>query len=251
MMETMNTYCGTDKGYMKHWRAGEPACDACIEAQHKYRRELRAKKLGMTLESYDLMRKEQKEASKCGTHAGHVRHIRANEIPCSACLDAKNLYGKSLRAKKLGVSIEEYDLMMKKEPASCGTVAGYYRHTRAKESACDKCKKAISEKNRGRAKKNPEAYKKYRKKSWLKNIYGISIEEYEAMKADQLGVCAICGKQETASNRELAVDHDHSTGAVRGLLCTNCNLGLGNLQDDPDIVRRALEYLEKTSGQPS
>lgn len=62
------------------------------------------------------------------------------------------------------------------------------------------------------------------------------------MLAIQGGVCAICRK-ECKSGRELAVDHDHETGAVRSLLCMNCNRAIGWLQDDPDLLMAATEYL--------
>lgn len=66
--------------------------------------------------------------------------------------------------------------------------------------------------------------------------------DYAALHAAQDGKCAICGKRET----RFAVDHDHYTGAIRGLLCRNCNLGLGSFQDRPDALRRAISYLKRS-----
>lgn len=64
--------------------------------------------------------------------------------------------------------------------------------------------------------------------------------------------CAICGINELGDTRQFAVDHDHSTGLVRGLLCANCNLGLGHFKDSTDILRAALSYLEcQTPSQQS
>ncbi len=64
----------------------------------------------------------------------------------------------------------------------------------------------------------------------------------------QGGVCAICEQPETAQRsgraKWLAVDHDHGTGAVRGLLCSNCNPMLGYAKDDPALLRAAASYLE-------
>lgn len=71
--------------------------------------------------------------------------------------------------------------------------------------------------------------------------YGITPAIYEAMLEAQGGVCAICG--DLPGDRELAVDHDHETGAVRGLLCTRCNPALGMLRDDVDLLARAIKYL--------
>jgi len=66
------------------------------------------------------------------------------------------------------------------------------------------------------------------------------------MLDEQEGVCAICRRPPSAMTH-LAVDHDHSTGVVRGLLCGACNLGLGNFRDDPDLLWRANQYLYQTS----
>ncbi len=86
------------------------------------------------------------------------------------------------------------------------------------------------------------------KGKYLQRTYGITLNEYAAMLADQQGVCAICHKEETQRHssgkvRDLSVDHDHTTGAVRGLLCNRCNTGIGFLQDDVDISTRAVAYL--------
>jgi len=80
--------------------------------------------------------------------------------------------------------------------------------------------------------------------------YGLTIDTYNKMLAEQAGVCAICKGQETVRGRggklkKLSVDHCHTTNAVRGLLCHYCNVGIGYLKDDPEILRAAHKYLEK------
>ena len=75
----------------------------------------------------------------------------------------------------------------------------------------------------------------------LKLNYGLSLEDYNAMLAQQNGVCAIC---ERKSDRTLCVDHCHATRMVRRLLCRKCNLGLGHFDDDPRLLRKAAAYLE-------
>lgn len=76
----------------------------------------------------------------------------------------------------------------------------------------------------------------------LERLYGIDRTEYGHMLTLQGGVCAICGET-CVSGNALAVDHDHKTGEVRGLLCANCNRGLGLFKDDPERIRKAIEYL--------
>jgi hypothetical protein len=78
------------------------------------------------------------------------------------------------------------------------------------------------------------------RRSFLKVTYGISLEDYDAMLARQGGVCATCRKRRSG---RLCVDHCHVTGKVRGLLCRNCNFGLGLFRDDADVVERAAAYL--------
>lgn len=97
--------------------------------------------------------------------------------------------------------------------------------------------------------KNPETYRNKQ----LLFAFGITIDQYKQMLADQGGVCAICQKPETEIHpangklRNLAVDHDHDTGHVRGLLCNNCNRGLGFFADQADLVKAAWQYLERQS----
>ena len=80
--------------------------------------------------------------------------------------------------------------------------------------------------------------------NYLKRTYGTNLEHYNNLSEEQGGVCAICN-QECVSGRRLAVDHNHDTGEVRGLLCCMCNRGLGNLGDNIDRLRAAVLYLEK------
>ncbi|WP_442807304.1 endonuclease VII domain-containing protein [Streptomyces sp. NBC_01751] len=83
------------------------------------------------------------------------------------------------------------------------------------------------------------------------NTYGITAEEYDALLADQGGGCGVCGIEACTTGKAFAVDHDHaccpgrkSCGkCIRGLLCTNCNQGLGKFKDDPKLLRNAIDYL--------
>lgn len=99
------------------------------------------------------------------------------------------------------------------------------------------------------AKKKMEHYPKHigrMRNTYLKNTHGITSEEYEAMLKTQNGVCAICFKPQTSRHSDyLYVDHDHVSGKVRGLLCTHCNMGLGQLKDDPEIMEEAARYIRR------
>ena len=70
--------------------------------------------------------------------------------------------------------------------------------------------------------------------------FGLSDSEYEALHA--IGRCEICGAPPPAERR-LSIDHDHQTGVVRGLLCNPCNMGIGLLQDSPEVLTAAAAYL--------
>ena len=73
-------------------------------------------------------------------------------------------------------------------------------------------------------------------------VYGLPSGGYDALRASQGGVCAIC-ERATGATRRLSVDHDHKTGEVRGLLCRNCNDMLGFARDDRFFFLRAFNYL--------
>lgn len=105
-------------------------------------------------------------------------------------------------------------------------------------------------------KENPEKVEEYKRKHYrydpestrdyqLRALYGITNSDYEAMLAAQGGTCAICGISKNKNGRKFAIDHDHKTGKIRGLLCVNCNAGIGNMKDDVDLLSRALAYLKK------
>jgi len=82
--------------------------------------------------------------------------------------------------------------------------------------------------------------------------YGLSQEAYTSMLDAQGGVCAICKQPERAERfKFLAVDHDHRTNAIRGLLCHRCNAGLGNFYDTVELIREAVDYLERHAAQAS
>lgn len=92
--------------------------------------------------------------------------------------------------------------------------------------------------------KKPEQYAAYSRKHLLKKNFGLTTEAYDLMLDAQSGVCAIC-KSECTKGYRLAVDHDHKTGRIRALLCSGCNLGIGNFRESPDVLAAAVEYLQQ------
>lgn len=99
----------------------------------------------------------------------------------------------------------------------------------------------------GRLYRQNRAYK-------FKSQYGITVEEFDQMLIDQKGQCALCSADISAGGEgrgkgmrtgNAAVDHDHVTGKVRGLLCITCNLMLGYAKDDPALLGAAIDYLKE------
>ncbi|MEU4932216.1 endonuclease VII domain-containing protein [Streptomyces yokosukanensis] len=115
----------------------------------------------------------------------------------------------------------------------CGVVKPYSEWERNKTSSdgwASYCRSCRAERNRA---------------SYFKRNYGLTEAERDAMIVAQWALCAICPDAPAAH-----VDHCHKTGRVRGVLCFNCNSGLGLLRDDPEVVRRAAAYLEGNSWKP-
>lgn len=86
-------------------------------------------------------------------------------------------------------------------------------------------------------------YRAKKNKSNVLSKHGVKRHEYEAMVVAQGGTCAICKK--IPSGRGFNIDHCHNTKRVRGLLCTNCNLAIGHMEDDTERLHAAIAYLQK------
>lgn len=110
-------------------------------------------------------------------------------------------------------------------------------------SVCTPCR---VEKNRKRRQENPEHVANIERRSKFKKQYGITLDDYNNMLDKQSGGCGICGS-ETAGVRTkyFSVDHCHSTGKVRGLLCMKCNRGLGLFNDNTERLLKAVNYLKE------
>lgn len=97
-------------------------------------------------------------------------------------------------------------------------------------------------------KQNPEKWSKKQRVTSLKRNYNMTIEDYDALAAEQNGLCPVCSGLlpviEKENGKHPPVDHDHKTGKPRGILHNRCNRAIGLLNDDPNLCRKAAEYLE-------
>jgi hypothetical protein len=101
-----------------------------------------------------------------------------------------------------------------------------------------------------------QRYRTSARRTLIKRRYGLSMERYEYILMAQRGRCLICREfmQDSVTRggrrngRSIAVDHDHATGEVRGLLCMNCNAGIGLLGDKTDNLKRAAVYMQAARG---
>lgn len=108
----------------------------------------------------------------------------------------------------------------------------------------------VNEKSRRRAAEHPELVSGQRRKNHLFQQYGMTVEDFELLLTTQDHACASCRRCLDRSTRELTphVDHDHTSGNVRGILCGPCNTGIGMLGDSIEGLRLALAYLERQVG---
>ena len=140
---------------------------------------------------------------------------------------------KEWRAKNPGRMEAKRDAWSAANPTPAKDRSAYYQQNRDKILARNK-RNYLKRKAEGRL--DPFAAK-------LRHKYGITRAEYEAMCLAQDNLCAICRRPNNTKNKKLVVDHCHQTGRVRGVLCDDCNQGIGRLGDSYANVLRAVEYL--------
>ena len=147
------------------------------------------------------------------------------------CTDHGNMIKMKARADKLGLPLGH-------KPCSvCGTVFKYEHN--GNKFCSTKCR--LTRKQEHRAHVQSKAYKAEERA----NKYGMTLEQLEALEEAAGHQCQICGVHEKdAPKGRLHVDHDHETGKVRGLLCQQCNHGLGMFKDDVSQLSKAIEYLQ-------
>ncbi len=108
-----------------------------------------------------------------------------------------------------------------------------------KYGVCAYCKQCHSKKQ----KKSYSENKTRHKNSSLKSRFGITLKQYNVLLSKQNFRCAICLRSEIDNGKSLAVDHNHTTGAIRGLLCIKCNFGIGQFEDNTELLKKTIRYL--------
>ena len=115
------------------------------------------------------------------------------------------------------------------------------------QSWCRACQNSWNNKSQKIRRSTIEGKQKYneymRQFAWNRKKIGVNPSEYDRKFFEQKGCCAICNRHQSEFNMSLAVDHDHETGQVRGLLCVNCNLFVGRLEKEENIAKKAESYL--------
>ena len=151
----------------------------------------------------------RKRAAAAGRTVREVEDLPANQLRCLDCNEVKALD----------------DFPRNK------------RYEKGRHPYCKPCHNARGKESKDRLYGGSSHYHR-------RSRYGLDFGEYEEMLLDQGDVCAICLEAPAEH-----VDHDHETGQVRGILCFNCNGGLGQFRDRVDIMRKAIDYLERTTWQ--
>lgn len=169
--------------------------------------------------------------------------VTENMKQCSKCGETKpkSEFGKK-KGSKDGLKGQCY---------ACTALERKEYVARNPEKAAEASRKSASKwqkEHRVKSSANKQKYKKDHpdktRDGYYRRTYGITLADYDQMLVDQGGVCKICGADSPGGRGwRFQVDHCHLTGRVRGLLCYRCNTLLGNAQDSPATLARAIEYL--------
>lgn len=128
--------------------------------------------------------------------------------------------------------------------------SSYHKSKTTKDGYGYRCKSCDKNARHKYREANKERYAEVNRRKSLKWKYGITLEDYNKILESQNGCCAICKRKENGvpgkrRDWNWSVDHCHTTGKVRGLLCSSCNRGLGLLGDNVESIQKALDYLRK------
>lgn len=193
-------------------------------------------------------------------HDGPARHVagvpRAVKARLALCQKVSlSAIMREMDTKRCPQCQESFPLTNEFWPKNSRTKTGFHawckpcakkKKAESNQRLHDKDPEAWLERRRGYMasyrERHPERIKAQDRRRNLRTNFGISMEEYDHLSNLQGGRCAICGGDQ--GGKTLAVDHDHGSGAIRGLLCSNCNTALGLFNDQTDRLRSAIGYLE-------
>ncbi len=242
MIETIIKTCSTCKNekpleeYARHKVAKDGRQNECKQCSNARHRASYAANREVVNQKHAIYRKENQ---------GRInKNARGKYQERAQIFD--RLYGKKLAEQKkqtMGIKLVkrlENAIQVNKICAKCGftkPVSQFYGHVGSKDGLRARCKAcdrqfAIKYKDRVRDRE-------------LKRNYGITLDDYRAIFNSQKGVCAICQNPESIAGRTLAVDHDHKTDEIRGLLCSKCNSAIGILGDTSESLYKAYLYLTR------
>lgn len=221
-----------------YWTRGKRGCKRCCRDRDF------KKRFGISVEQFEsLVLSQNNKCSECGETFTETPVVNFDKVQlsvtylrCYRC-SRKDVHPYKYRTHcKRGHELTEDNVY----PGKCG---------RRQCKICTKeCKRINNLKHPNRSHGTVEQRKSwiernpgYYKINGLKKLYGLSLEQYEGMITSQNNKCGICGSELVKPH----VDHNHSTNKVRGILCSNCNLGIGLLQDSPEVLIAAAEYLHK------
>ena len=231
-MEKTCSKCGNTKALSEFYKrkrtrdGHEHHCKECIRVQNQ---------------AYYAANRERLRAAGAAWRKANPQRVAADaEKACTVCRETKPLsaFHKD-KTQKDG------------HRGCCGKCAcarqRVYRKANAEKNraACRAWYHANTEYARAQARAWYEAHPGQRRANWLQRIYGLSVTDYAEILKAQEGRCAICGRTAEEEGKRLAVDHDHDTGEVRGLLCGNCNHAIGKFKHDPELLYGAIAYLEQ------
>jgi hypothetical protein len=173
-----------------------------------------------------------------------------NSKKCPIC-DKEKPLNDFYKGKNYKLGVRSYCKECEIKNAKLWTNKNLEKSKLSKKAYYSSHKKQELNRAKKRRKEHPEIFKKWREehryytKNWhLKKNYGITLVQYNEMLIAQNGTCIICKREEIDKNKSLAVDHDHQTGKVRGLLCRRCNTVLGLLNENPEIFNTFINYLK-------
>jgi len=196
-----------------------------------------------TMAAHGLCKKCYKRARDHGGDPNYIdKNLPPKIRPCKNCSETREIVGK-------GYCAPCYQRLWKK-----GTLE-YAPKRYRKFCLIEGCDKPVVSYGFCGTHRIAKRDKRSQQDYHLKKKFGMGSGEYEKLLESQGGVCAICGNKETRPDhnngkpRRLAVDHNHKTGKVRSLLCSNCNIAIGLLGDSTDTIKSAMEYLEAHKNQ--